>query len=688
MLPTGQNYRDALWLGALFFLSALAWAQEPIGQYREPNSINSLQGSASLAEPYRVVIDAPKAIRSLLKKHLDIVRFAARSDMTSGQFDFLVVAATSQIAALLKAQGYFTPEIQVRVERSVQTRLDGWVIPSAEGIKIVSIRVGPGEPIKIKAVELAFKGALLAEHPWRTPEEAEKLALSRKAKAHGADQQDREVAVRKIWPLREGDVFTQSAWDDAKAMALKTLQAERFLGAKITASQALIDPKKHRAYLEVTFDSGPPFILGPVEFADLQRYPERIIHHVNPLHVGEPYSSERLLELQRRIQNTPYFASVIVDVSAENGQRLSDIQLKPALTSDMSSPNQVMRSIEILSPSSSSTKPGAATRDDTSTRIAPVKVKVSEYPYHSLRFGIGYNSDIGPHVQGQYGYNNMFGRAWVLETQGQWDPKQQSTGFQLSTPPDERAYTYSVLAHYKRSDIENTDIRSVTTGVQRVRLQSRYEYTYSLLFYGDRLIQDSAPSSWSRALVPGWSWLRRDVDDLLFPREGSLLFFAANAAAKGVLTEQSFGRVHFSGRQYVPLGRRGIGVFRMEWGGVFTSGHSAGIPASLLFRAGGSNSIRGYSNQSIGNEVAGSVLPVKYVATGSAEYQYWFNHDWGVAAFYDAGTAADTWAERIFYQGVGLGARWRSPVGPINVDVAYGLRNHAIHPYITLGIAF
>ncbi len=648
MLPTGQNYRDALWLGALFLLSALAWAQEPIGQYREPNPISSLQSSASLAEPYRVVIDAPRAIRSLLKKHLDIVRFAARSDMTSGQFDFLVVAATSQIAALLKAQGYFTPEIQVRVERSVQTRLDGWVIPSAEGIKIVSIRVKPGEPVKIKAVELSFKGALLAEHPWRTPEEAEKLALLHRAKARGADQQDREVAVRKIWPLREGDVFTQRAWDDAKAVALKTLQAERYLGAKITASQALINPKKHRAYLEVSFDSGPPFILGPVEFADLQRYPERIIHHVNPLRVGEPYSSERLLELQRRIQNTPYFASVIVDVSAES----------------------------------------AATRDDTSTQIAPVKVKVSEYPYHSLRFGVGYNSDIGPHVQGQYGYNNMFGRAWVLETQGQWDPKQQSTGFQLSTPPDDRAYIYSVLAHYKRSDIENTDIRSVTTGVQRVRLQSRYEYTYSLLFYGDRLIQDSVPSSWSRALVPGWSWLRRDVDDLLFPREGSLLFFEANAAAKGLLTKQSFGRAYFSGRQYVPLGRRGIGVFRMEWGGVFTSGSSVGIPASLLFRAGGSNSIRGYSNQSIGNEVAGSVLPVKYVATGSAEYQYWFNHDWGVAAFYDAGTAADTWAERTFYQGVGLGARWRSPVGPINVDVAYGLRNHAIHPYITLGIAF
>jgi translocation and assembly module TamA len=42
----------------------------------------------------------------------------------------------------------------------------------------------------------------------------------------------------------------------------------------------------------------------------------------------------------------------------------------------------------------------------------------------------------------------------------------------------------------------------------------------------------------------------------------------------------------------------------------------------------------------------------------------------------------------VLYPGVGVGVRWRSPVGPINVDLAYGTRNRTVRPYLTLGIAF
>jgi translocation and assembly module TamA len=74
--------------------------------------------------------------------------------------------------------------------------------------------------------------------------------------------------------------------------------------------------------------------------------------------------------------------------------------------------------------------------------------------------------------------------------------------------------------------------------------------------------------------------------------------------------------------------------------------------------------------------------------TGSTEYQHWFSHDWGGAAFFDIGAAADTWSERVFEPGAGVGVRWRSPVGPVNVDIAYGFKNRDIRPYLTLGIAF
>jgi translocation and assembly module TamA len=98
--------------------------------------------------------------------------------------------------------------------------------------------------------------------------------------------------------------------------------------------------------------------------------------------------------------------------------------------------------------------------------------------------------------------------------------------------------------------------------------------------------------------------------------------------------------------------------------------------------------VRGYSYEGIGNNVDGSVLPTKYLITASSEYQHWFTHDWGGAVFFDIGTATDTWGEKVFYPGVGFGARWRSPVGPVNVDLAYGIRNKDIRPYLTLGIAF
>ncbi len=681
-----NHCRHALW-GILLFIPVLGEAAQPALQ-NESVSIKaaSPQGFSAPAARYRVVIDAPKPIRSLLKTHLDIVRFATRTDMTKGQFDFLIMASTSQVADLLKTQGYFTPEIQVSVQRPNLRGLRDWVLPSERHSKVVSICVKPGEPIRVKKMTLSFQGAVLAEPLELDAGEEEE----REARANKLQQPNREAAVRAAWPLKRGDIFTQRAWDDAKGLALKTLQAKRYLDAKMVASQALIDVKKHRAYLELTLDSGPPFVLGPLEFTDLKRYPGQIIHNVNPLRVGEYYSADRVLELQRRIQNTPYFANVVVDVRAQSEHMPSPLN---KLAKDVSGEPSSLKQEKQEAHSSDTVISGAHNastqkQEETVPRMVPVRVKVTEYPYHALSFGVGYISDQGPHAQGQYSYNNMFNRAWVLETQGQWNPEQQSGGFQLSTPPDEQAYVYSALGNYTHSDVENTDIRSIRTGAQRVRLQSRYEYTYSLLFYGDRLQNANAPSSWSRALVPGWSWLRRDVDDLLFPREGSLLLFAANGAVKGILTQESFGRAYFSGRQYVPLGSSGIGVFRVELGGVLTSGSTVKIPASLLFRAGGSHSIRGYSYQSIGNHVEDSVLPVKYLAVGSLEYQHWLNHDWGAAVFYDAGTAADAWAERTLYQGAGLGVRWRSPVGPINFDVAYGLRNHSIRPYITLGIAF
>ena len=450
------------------------------------------------------------------------------------------------------------------------------------------------------------------------------------------------AAARLAFFLHTGEPFTQTGWNDAKQAALNTLQSRRYLGAKIEHSEARVDTRARTAALTVTFNSGPTFTLGKLDVTGVRRYPRRIVDDVNPLQVGEIYDARRIIELQRQLQSVPHYASVAINVDDDRNKPL-----------------------------------------DT-----PVHVKIREYPYNSVRGSIGYSTDFGVHVQGAYTYLNTFGAAWPFSVQGRLDQLQQYGQVQLSMPPGPNAWINSVLASYTTTQVSDTDIYSTRVGAQRTRAGQDIDYAYSLQFYDDKLNQNAAPSARSHALMPQWAWTRRRVDDPLFPRSGNVFHVEAGFAVKGLLTDQTFIRLYGRGQQYFPVGLRDLVVLRAEYGSIFTSGGSSGIPASLRFRAGGSNSVRGYSFLSLGNNVAGSVLPTKYLLTGSAEYQHWFTHNWGAAMFFDIGTAADNWSEKVFYPGIGAGARWRSPVGPVNIDLAYGLKDKSVRPYLTLGIAF
>ena len=555
---------------------------------------------------YKVDIQAsPRAVRKLLEAHLDIARFAKRDDISDDQFDFLVTATPQQVRDLTATAGYFSPVVRTDVR-------------TVDGKKRVTISVDPGAQTTISSVSLSFNGPVLSEDTAQ------------------------ENATRFAFSLHEGDPFSQSGWDDAKSTALRALQARRYVAARITQSQARIDPRTHQAKLSVTFDSGPTFTMGKLEVTGTERYPAKIVENVNPISIGAIYDVQRVAELQRQLQNTPYYASVAIDVG----------------------------------------------NDPTRPLETPVRVKVSEYPYNSFRGGVGYATDTGPQVQGNYSYLNTFGAAYPFTVSGRIDQIEQFGQVQLSMPPGERAWTNSVLASYGTTNVSDTRIYSIRGGVQTTRTSQYLDYGYSLFYYDDRLDQNAVGPITAHALVPAWNWTRRNTDDPLFPRSGNLIHVEAGFAVKGALADQTFGRLYARAQQYFPVGKSDLVLIRAEFGGVFTSGSSSGIPASLLFRAGGSNSVRGYSYEGIGNNVDGSVLPTKYLITASSEYQHWFTHDWGGAVFFDIGTATDTWGEKVFYPGVGFGARWRSPVGPVNVDLAYGIRNKDIRPYLTLGIAF
>lgn len=68
------------------------------------------------------------------------------------------------------------------------------------------------------------------------------------------------------------------------------------------------------------------------------------------------------------------------------------------------------------------------------------------------------------------------------------------------------------------------------------------------------------------------------------------------------------------------------------------------------------------------------------------QYEYFFKPDWAVAAFVDVGDAFNSNPKP--HVGAGLGVHWRSPVGPINVDLGHGFdkeRGDNIRLHLTIG---
>ncbi|MBB3210815.1 translocation and assembly module TamA [Herbaspirillum sp. Sphag1AN] len=580
-------------------------------------------GSAHAA--YQVEVEADAGLQKLLTTHLDLVRYQSRTDINEEQFQFMLATLSEQVRALSSTAGYFSPVTSVNVIRADNKHSDNGANKTALTKVMVHVEAGP--QTKIAAVDIQVEG--------------------------NAAQQDaaRVAQIQQQWGLPVGAPFEQEAWDKAKNQGLDTLQRHQYAAARIAGSQAAIDPDQQEADLSVHYDSGPAFTLGPLVVTGARRYPVQIIENVNPLRIGEDYDVNRLLTLQRQIQNTPYFSNVIVGID----------------------------------------------NDPEHAEMAPVKVQVTEFQTQRVRFGIGYSTDTGAQVETRYSHYNVFGSAWVFDSQLQIEQERKYGLLSLSMPPDDKNFVNSVTASLEHTTSEGIDLRSLQTGIKRTRNGELYDTTYSLIYYRDALEQASGAALPSntvvtpgkhQALVPGFAWARRNVDDPIFPRSGNLFTVETGFAVQGMITDQTFSRAYLRFKQFFPVGQRDVIIFRSELGAVFTNGSASQVPASLLFRAGGNESVRGYGYDSIGNSQNGTVFPTKYLVTASGEYQHWINPSWGGAVFYDVGTAADSWSNRSLYTGIGPGLRWRSPVGSLNFDIGYGVQRHQFRPHLSLGIAF
>ena len=448
------------------------------------------------------------------------------------------------------------------------------------------------------------------------------------------------------WTLPVGQPFRQQDWNSAKQQVLSRLLAENHAGARLMDSQATIDPATREARLMARYDSGPAFRFGELRIEGLERYaPSLVERHNRTVRPGAPYREADLIALQTALQSTPQFRSVLVSIDRD-------------------------------------TPPDA---DGVVT--APVTVRLSERPAHRLSFGAGISSNTGARVETVFQTADLFGQAWELNTGLRIEQKKQTAFADIIFPPDAAQRRNSVGVMAQATDIQGLRTERIAIGGQQAWTRGEVETRLSLTWQDERLEPDGAPDSINRALVPNAAWTWRHVDDPFNTRDGIVLQGQVGAASKAILSTQNFIRLYGRFQQFFPVGERDTLTLRGEIGYTIAPSRD-GIPQEYVFRTGGTNTVRGYSFESLGVQDGSAIVGGRYMTTLSTEYTHWFDPRWGIAAFVDAGNAVDDLTDVSLAVGYGLGARWRTPAGPIAVDVAYGQRSESVQLHFSLAIPF
>ncbi len=129
-------------------------------------------------------------------------------------------------------------------------------------------------------------------------------------------------------------------------------------------------------------------------------------------------------------------------------------------------------------------------------------------------------------------------------------------------------------------------------------------------------------------------------------------------------------------------------------GGAVLARTTARVPSAQLFRTGGDTTVRGYGFRDIGVTLpGGAVGPGRYMAVGSVEWQRPIRRG-GVITnlestlFIDAGAVSDRLARLRPSVGIGTGVRWKTPLGPLQADIAYGVKARHVRLHLNIGTTF
>lgn len=495
---------------------------------------------------------------------------------------------------------------------------------------VVTLKVVPGERTRVSKVQMIYEGALdvaLSDGDPRAQSLVDRLAAE--------------------WALPVGEVFRQSVWSSAKNGALARLRAQGYPTASWSGTSVTVDATDRTAKIFLVADSGPGFVFGDIRVEGLHRQPASAVLNLAPFKKGDPYEENKVLDWQERIQKLNLFENIFVSTGV----------------------------------------------DPTEADATPVVVQLRELPMQAATVGVGASSDTGPRVSGEHLHRNVWGLGWQAKTSLQIGKRESRGQLDLTSHPwpgRVRGLVSGQASRLLDSDDAETSSQRVRVGL--LQEGEVHERTHYLAYQHARVTsRDQVVVSNASALSGTTQWIWRHVDNQVLPTQGftSLAELTLGQTYSALNDTGTFLRAYGRVTAYQPLHANWHLTARAEAGQV-TAGDAVSVPDTLLFRAGGDDSVRGYAYRSLGVTREGVITGGRALATGSVELAHPIVKRMPSllgAVFVDVGDAAERMGDLRPNVGYGVGVRWRSPVGMLRLDLARGTETGQFRVHFSVGIS-
>ncbi|HEX2964624.1 MAG TPA: autotransporter assembly complex family protein [Syntrophorhabdaceae bacterium] len=460
----------------------------------------------------------------------------------------------------------------------------------------------------------------------------------------GPGENEKElVDLVKSFPLHAGDTLLHDVYERAKKDIFDKAISLGYLDSAFSVHTITVTPEQLSADIVLSLNTGHLYYFGDTVFTGAPEYPRSFFSRFVEFKKGDVFSYEKIGLTQRNLINSNRLDSVVIDSEKETAR---DYRI-------------------------------------------PVQIRLTASKPKRLKFGFGYQTDVGPKLAVEYQNVNVFGTGHAFDSRMDLSlPKPEATlRYTIPSTKDIKSLTAFKL-NFRREDQQDVFTEALIAEIERVRSIGKF-MTGSVFLQTLKERSDAGDEKTNTfSLLPGVRFSGSSYDDTIRPTRGYRFAVELKGTHQVLGSDTGLIQIIADGGLMIPLPARFTILTRARLGATAQNEERGNLPIALRFFAGGDQSVRGYGYKKLGpQDDRGDVVGGKHTLVASLELERAVGADWGVAAFYDIGNAFNDFANLQLAKGAGLGVRYYSPIGPIKIDVArqIGVKNPKFRLHISIG---